>query len=64
MVPTGIIGTGRILGNGGLLPRIEIHFAKPVQTSASEDGTNKKTLEEIGLMVRISIENILALQKV
>ena len=59
MVPTGIIGTGRILSKGGLLPRIEIHFARPVQTSVSEDGESKKSLEEIGQMVRISLENIL-----
>ena len=59
MVPTGIIGTRRILHNGGFLPHIEIHFAEPVPTTSAAGGENKKTMEEIGQLVRISIEKIL-----
>ena len=59
MVPTGIIGTSRILHNGGFLPRVEIHFAPAVPTTSETVGDGKKTMEEVGQAVRIAIENIL-----
>jgi 1-acyl-sn-glycerol-3-phosphate acyltransferase len=59
MIPTGIIGANQIFHNGGTFPRIEIHFAQPVSTIPSACSENKKSLEEIGKDVRLSIEKIL-----
>lgn len=59
MVPTGIIGTDRILRKGSYFSRIEIHFGQPVPTVPAVNGEGKKTLEEIGLAVRSSLEKIL-----
>jgi 1-acyl-sn-glycerol-3-phosphate acyltransferase len=59
MIPTGIIGANKIFHNGGIFPHIEIHFAQPVSTTSSACAENKKSLEEIGKAVRLSIEKIL-----
>ena len=59
MVPVGLIATNRIFRNGGLLPRIEIHFDKPVSTISPTSGDGRKSLEEVGQEVRISIEQML-----
>ena len=59
MVPVALIGTNRILRNGGLLPRIEIHFDTSVPMTSPISAESRKTLEEVGQEVRISIEKML-----